>query len=306
MSKQFVFATGFDVRDTSCLSLYLEGNKGNKIFRVGSVKQLLKMYTRYVYYISRAYGLTPFAYDKTTHKVEKSLTASVICLLICVTLNGVQLSLIVKVILGRWRSEELKFVDLLVRSIAAFSTNSKNVIMQLIFIYRRNDLIKMLNILHKLYNSCPDMKFSPNEYLKSKQTILIFKALQVLGIFLLGIIDSVTSYRTLPVTAVRTIMITFPMIITTFYFCGAIFVSTCFFEILISKLKNIHQSNADDDLDNEIDCAIVLYDRITNVVRKINKIFGLPITIYMVTTFVFCLSAVRKKLCSLVANIKFE
>lgn len=257
------------------------------------------MYLRYVYYISKFYGLTPFQYDVPGHKLKKSVTASTLCLFICVIFNSAVICAILHLILTNWVSNRPKLVFVIIHSLAVFAIAFKNLPMHLIYIYNRNDLIKILNeacdILNKLYETCPDMKFVSTQYLKTKRTIIIFKILQVLTIFYLFLFDVVANYRKLSI--IRSIMyfqlLTLPMIMTTVYFCGTTLASARFFEVLNEKLQKFTEISCEPNVGNEIDCAIVLHDRITNLMRKVNKMFDLQIVIFMIAAFVFSLSVVR-------------
>lgn len=253
------------------------------------------MFLRYVYYISKAYGLTPFAYDATSKRVKKSLTATASGLLICVLFNTAQLSVILYIIVTDWNSEHSKFIDTLVKLMGFLALTFRNLSMQLIFLHRRNDLIKMLNqvydFLCTLNDVCPDMKLLPKGYLKTKQTIIVFKVIQTLAIVLMSFFHIIN--RQAFVTILYLQMLTCPMIITSFYFCGTILASARFFDSLNWKLKHLSANvlgiNSKSNVGQEIECATVLYDRFTNLVRKINKILGLPIGIFMIATFFFCL-----------------
>lgn len=258
------------------------------------------MIIRSLYYISKVYGLTPFLINKTKRRVEKSLLSSIACLLICVTFNGVVVYVIVDIIVKNWTHNRSKLVILIVHSMAMLVIAFKNLLMHLIYIYRRNDLIEILNeafdIQFKVNKACPDIVFISREYLKKKTLTIIFKVIQIIGITLLFFYE----IGSVPVihSVIFLYIITFPMIMTSFYFCGTVLASARFYEILKVKLENVNFHkvgfSVKFSVSNEIDCVIVLHNRISNFVRRTNKFFGLQIMIFFVATFIFCVSVVSQ------------
>lgn len=271
------------------------------------------MFLMFIYYTTRCFGLSPFAYNKSaTHpRTFESKCLTVISLIIGIVFCFVTVSMQVQTVLF-WKPDRAKLVLLITASTESCLLVVQNVLIFTIQFRNRKKLVKFINeafdITLELRKICPNEVILSPQFRKYLRSVIIAKCLQIILLVLANfsyVLDQMNIYEWIYGTVSFTTYL-YSMSVSTLYYCGSVLISVRFHEILNAKLISLMTNLSEDlklkpstqtqlfcEFSDTIDCIAVLYNRIVSFVELINEHLSVQIVMIKLCSFVFAISTVR-------------